>query len=103
MHALRRPLEARLAFFCLAILLLNKDPHRTQTVSIALAGNGTFRPLSGPVTVERLSSAQYVWHAAGERGHARPDGPPARATLDAGPRTALTLPPLSITVLGSAR
>jgi hypothetical protein len=96
-YALRRPDGT------LAILLLNKDPRGARAVSIALAGEGAPRPLTGPLAMEQLSSAQYVWHPAGERGNARPDGPPARLTLDAGPQTALTLPPLSITVLSSAR
>jgi hypothetical protein len=94
-YALRRPDGT------LAILLLNKDPRRARSVSIALAGEGAHGPLTGPVAVEQLSSARYVWHPAGARGYARPDGPPARATLDAGPRTELTLPQLSITVLRS--
>jgi hypothetical protein len=96
-YALRRPDGS------LAILLLNKDTRRARAVSIALSGDGATRPLTGPVSIEQLSSAQYLWHAAGERGYARPDGPPARATVDAGPRTALRLPPLSITVLRSQR
>jgi hypothetical protein len=94
-YALRRPDGS------LAILLLNKDPRRARAVSIAFAGQGTPRPLTGQVAIEQLSRARYVWHPAGERGYARPDGPPARATLDAGPGTNLDLPPLSITVLRS--
>jgi hypothetical protein len=96
-YALRRPDGS------LAILLLNKDTRRARAVSIALTGEGATRPLTGPLIVEQLSSAHYLWHAAGERGYARPDGPPARVTVDAGPRSALTLPPLSITVLRSDR
>jgi hypothetical protein len=94
-YALRHPDGA------LAILLLNKDPHRAGAVSIDVAGEGSVGPLTGSVTAEQLSSARYVWHPAGERGRARPDGPPARVTLDLGPRTELTLPPISITVLRS--
>jgi hypothetical protein len=92
-YALRRPDGT------LAILLLNKDPRRARAVSISLASENAVGPLTGAVAIEQLSSARYVWHPAGERGHAHPDGPPARAMLDAGPRTKLTLPALSITVL----
>jgi hypothetical protein len=92
-YALRRPDGS------LAILLLNKDPRRARAVSIAVTGEGATLPLTGRMTVQQLSSAQYLWHAAGERSYARPDGPPAQATVDAGPHSALTLPPLSITVL----
>jgi hypothetical protein len=94
-YALRRP-DGRLA-----ILLLNKDPHRARAVSIALSGQGPPRSLTGQVTIEQLARAQYVWHPGGDRGYARPDGPPARVTLDAAPGTELDLPPLSITVLRS--
>jgi hypothetical protein len=60
-YALRRPDGT------LAILLLNKDPRRALAVSISLAGEGAVEPLTGPVAAEQLSSARYVWHAAGER------------------------------------
>jgi hypothetical protein len=92
-YALRRP-DGRLS-----ILLLNKDPLRARPVAFSLTGDGPSRPLTGAVTVEQLSSARYVWHAAGELGYARPDGPPARGAFSAGPGSELTLPPLSITVL----
>jgi hypothetical protein len=57
--------------------------------------------LTGPVTLEQLSSAQYLWQAAGERGYPRRDRPPARRLLGDAPAE-LELPPLSITVLRTA-
>ena len=92
-YALRRP-DGRLS-----ILLINKDPRRARPVALDLSGDGSSQALTGPVTLEQLSSARYIWHPAGEQGYARPDLPPARSTFDAGPGTVLTLPSLSITVL----
>jgi hypothetical protein len=111
-YALRRP-DGRLA-----VLLLNKDPRRALRVSLSLAGGsepagtgpagagtapssglpGGALPLSGPLEVLQLSRSQYVWHPRGENGFARPDAPPTRSVVQAGPGAALTLPPLSITV-----
>jgi hypothetical protein len=93
-YALRRP-DGRLA-----VLLLNKDPRSHHAVKVELSAGGHPGPLAGPVTIEQLSSAQYLWQAAGERGYPRRDRPPARRLLNAAP-TKLDLPPLSITVLRS--
>jgi hypothetical protein len=92
-YALRRP-DGRLS-----ILLLNKDPHWARPVSISLAGAGPARALIGPVALQQLSRASYVWHPHGESGYAQPDAPPARSTFDASARSVLSLPPLSVTVL----
>jgi hypothetical protein len=91
-YALRRP-DRRLA-----LLLLNKDPRSRHAVKVELSAGGRRRPLAGPLTIEQLSSAQYLWQAAGEGGYPRRDRPPARRLLDA-PPAELALPPLSITVL----
>jgi len=96
-YALRRPDGT------LSILLLNKVTSRAQPVTLGLAGDGPSRLLIGPLTVEQLSSAQYVWHPARERGYAHPDLPPTQGTIDARPGTVLTLPPLSITVVRTER
>jgi hypothetical protein len=91
-YALRRP-DRRLA-----LLLLNKDPRSRHAVSVELSAGGRRGPLTGPLTIEQLSSAQYLWQAAGERGYPRRDSPPARRVLNPAPAE-LELPPLSITVL----
>jgi hypothetical protein len=92
-YALRRP-DGRLS-----VMLLNKDPRRAQTVTLAISAGGGITPLRGPVTLEMLSQAQYRWRPAGESGRARPDGPPARSVLSAPTGVRLELPPLSISVL----
>jgi hypothetical protein len=91
-YALRRP-DRRLA-----VLLLNKDPRSRHAVKVELSAGGRRGPLTGPLTIEQLSSAQYLWQAAGELGYPRRDRPPAHRLLDAAPAE-LALPPLSITVL----
>lgn len=75
-----------------SLLLLNKDPQ--QPLSVTLSGTGS--AFSGPLNVQQLSSAQYVWHAHGERGYPRPDRPPAAFTTT--PGAPLLLPPDSLTV-----
>jgi len=95
-YALRRP-DRRLA-----VLLLNKDPRSRHAVKVELSAGGRHRALTGPLTFEQLSSAQYRWQAAGKEGYPRRDRPPARLLLGAAPAE-LELPPLSITVLRSTR
>jgi hypothetical protein len=92
-YALRRPDET------LSVLLLNKDPHRARPVRIELSEGGPPHPLTGTLSIDQFSRAQYVWHPHGERGYARPDLPPAHTTVAAGPTSIVTLPPLSITVV----
>jgi hypothetical protein len=94
-YALRRP-DRRVA-----LLLLNKDPRSGHAVKVELSAGGRPRPLAGPVTLEQLSSGQYLWQAAGKQGYPRLDLPPARRLLAAAPAE-LELPPLSITVLRTA-
>jgi len=84
-----------------ALLLINKDQHNLHPVRLAFhdAENGVNRAFAGPTTVITFGSAQYQWHPKGSEGHADPDGPPARATLTAGPDTMFTLPPASVTMI----
>ncbi len=90
-YAVRRP-DGRVA-----VLALNKDPRRSWTLAVRVRQGGGMTPLAGPLRVRRFSRAQYVWHAQGARGYARPDRPPAASLLrDA---SAVTLAPYSLTVL----
>lgn len=85
-----------------ALLLLNKDPKRSHTVQIDFRSTEARSPahLTGPTTEIQYSSRQYVWHAAGNDGYARPNLPPARRVHPAGAgKGTFTLPPYSITVL----
>jgi hypothetical protein len=83
----------------LALLLVNKDPQRAWKVDLRASRGGVSGPLTGPLDQFSLSSAQYVWHARGDRGFASPDRPPAQSRLGA---STVTLPPWSIAVVRTA-
>ena len=83
-------------------MLLNKEPTRTLSVRIALAGSSGDQSLAGPLELFQYSAAQYQWHPDGANGHAAPDLPPARRMLS--PRDSIiALPPTSMTVVRSMR
>jgi hypothetical protein len=95
-YAVRRP-DGRLG-----VLLFNKDPKRALTVRLVENTKGTARPLPGDLQLDQYSSKQYVWHPGGEEdngGHAEPNNPPARTTVDQDARATVTLPPSSISVV----
>jgi hypothetical protein len=46
-----------------------------------------------------FGAAQYQWHPTPNGGHADPDGPAARSTVNADAATKFTLPAASVTVL----
>ncbi len=80
-----------------AVLLLNKDPHRAQTIRLRLQDSvtGRVRSLRGPLTVIQYGPAQFVWHADGAHGFPTRNLPPARFLSTA---ATLRLPPYSLTV-----
>lgn len=90
-YAVRRP-DGRVA-----VMALNKDPRRSWTLNVRTRQGSATTPLAGPLRVLRFSRAQYVWHAQGARGYARPDRPPAASLLPNA--SAVTLAPYSLTVL----
>ena len=84
-----------------AVLLVNRDRDHDHAVKVSFAnaemqGNSFF---SGPVTQTTLGQAQYAWLPGGELGHADPDGPPSRSTVNGEADTLYELPKASITVL----
>ena len=79
----------------LALMLVNKDPRRAWTVDIRWG-----RAIGSRVDVFGYSSAQYVWHAHGDRGFAQPDRPPAHGRRPSA--APVTLPPWSLTVVRTA-
>jgi hypothetical protein len=87
-YAVRRP-DGRLA-----LMLVNKDPSRTWTVSLR---DTVGAPLTGPSEQYQLSRAQYVWHPQRDRGYPSPDLPPDRSAL--APGAPVVLPPSSLTVV----
>jgi hypothetical protein len=84
-----------------AVLLVNRDRDHDHTVKVSFANTETKRDsfFSGPVTQTTLGQGQYEWHPGGEMGHAEPDGPPSRSTVNGEADTLYGLPKASITVL----
>lgn len=84
-----------------SLMLVNKDPSNAHAVGIEFnnaEGRQTVH-LSGPVTLVTFGAEQYVWHPAGPKSHADPDGPPAKITLNAKNGQVFTLPKASVTVI----
>jgi hypothetical protein len=84
-----------------AVLLVNRDRDNDYAVKVNFANaemksNSFF---SGPIAQTTLGQSQYEWHPGGEMGHADPDGPPSRSTVNGGADTLYELPKASITVL----
>ena len=83
-----------------SLMVLNKDPSNSHQVRIEFAdGGGTARQFTGPVTMVTFGAEQYVWHPAGAKSHADPDGPPASTTLNVNSGHEVSLPKASINVL----
>jgi hypothetical protein len=88
--------------------VVNKDQENAHEVKIAFDGTkagasggaaGSDAGFEGTVDVVTFGAAQYQWHAAPAGGHADPDGPAARSTVNANASTKFTLPAASVTVL----
>jgi hypothetical protein len=89
-YALRRPDDR------VSLLLVNKDPLHAVSLRVVLAHGADATPAGGRADLYQLSSSDYVWHADGALGHARPDAPPRHRVVPPGP---LLLPPFSLSVL----
>jgi hypothetical protein len=84
-----------------SVMLVNKDRERAHGVTIrfADADGKTDRFFSGPVDRVTFGANEYQWRPDGAKGHADPDGPPAKSTAGGGSGTIYSLPRASITVL----
>lgn len=84
-----------------SVMLVNRDRDRDHDVKLkfanAEAGQDSF--FSGPVDQVTLGESQYQWHPGGSMGHADPDGPPWRSTLNGSADMLYQLPKASVTVL----
>lgn len=94
-YAVRRPDDLW------AVLLVNKDPARAQTVKLRFSGigKGSVALLKGSCDQYQFSRAQYRWHADGNRGRPVLSCPPAHISWPAKAPTSFRLPPWSLTVL----
>jgi hypothetical protein len=83
--------------------VVNKDQENSHEVSIAFdgakTGSGPAIGFAGHVDVITFGAAQYQWRASPSGGHADPDGPSARSTVNATDATKFMLPAASVTVL----
>jgi hypothetical protein len=84
-----------------SVMLVNRDQHNDHAVKVTFSrGAGkTDRSFSGPVDHITFGSNEYQWHTEGARGHADPDGPPSKSTVNGGAEALYQLPKASITVL----
>jgi hypothetical protein len=90
-----------------SLMVVNKDQENAHEVKVAFDGaktaaksaNGSAVGFAGSVDVVTFGAAQYQWHASPTGGHADPDGPAARSTVNASATTKFTLPAASVTVL----
>lgn len=82
-------------------MLVNRDQYNDHTVKISFADADSKRErhFSGQVARITFGSNEYLWHQEGEGGHADPDGPPSKSTVEGGAETTYQLPKASITVL----
>jgi hypothetical protein len=84
-----------------SVLVINRDQWNGHKVRIAFRdGNANAdRFFSGPVATATFGRAQYQWHPDVKGGSADPDGPAAKASINANAGTWFDLPAASMTVL----
>ncbi len=83
-----------------SVMLVNRDQFNDHAVKVAFAaGSKKERSFAGKVDRVTFGSNEYQWHRDGTGGHADPDGPPSRSTVDGSPDTLYRIPKASITVL----
>ena len=84
-----------------SVMLVNRDRDHEHAVKLKFANTeaGPNSFFSGPVDQVTLGESQYQWHPGGPMGHADPDGPPMRSTLNSSADTLYQLPKASVTIL----
>ena len=84
-----------------SVMLVNRDQFNDHAVKIAFAGAAAEhnRSFSGLVDRITFGSNEYQWHAEKTGGHADPDGPPSKSTVNGSADALYQLPKASITVL----
>jgi hypothetical protein len=85
-----------------SVMLINKDHDNQHAVHLKFVDEqaGQSRKFTGAVQRVTLSGAEYQWHAApGTLGHADPDGPAGKSTIEATADGTYVLPKASIVVL----
>ena len=84
-----------------SVMLVNRDQFNDHAVKVVFADPATkgARYFSGQVDRITFGSSEYAWHQEGELGHADPDGPASKSTVNGGAKAIYQLPKASITVL----
>jgi len=83
-----------------SVMLVNRDQYNDHSVELVFADESKReRHFSGTVARTTFGSNEYQWHQQGETGHADPDGPPSKTSLNSAPDTVFEIPKASITVL----
>jgi hypothetical protein len=84
-----------------SLMLVNKDRENDHAVKVVFADGETkhARHFNGPVDRITFGPAEYKWLGEGNGGHAEPDGPATKTTLNGGADVTYTLPKASIIVL----
>jgi hypothetical protein len=87
-----------------SLLLVNKDQANPHTVVVEFHDSTKHSDHYFRGTVRQVSFGEdnYVWHAKGQNGYARPDGPAVISDQSGGKGVEYTLPKASITVLRGA-
>jgi hypothetical protein len=84
-----------------SLMLVNRDQENAHKVHIEFddeaAGGKSF--FTGPVTLITFGGAQYQWHPTKEGGFPDPDGPAAKASINANEDTVYELPKASLVVI----
>ncbi len=84
-----------------SLMIINKDPSNPHAIKIEFgSGNGSQSDhFAGHISIVTFGAEQYLWHPAGPKSHADPDGPPVTSSLEVAPGGSITLPRASVTVL----
>ncbi len=83
-----------------SVMLVNRDQYNDHAVKLIFTDEGKpARHFSGAVARITFGSNEYQWHQERQGGHADPDGPPTKSSVDGGAETMYQLPKASITVL----
>lgn len=84
-----------------SLMVINKDPSNAHEVAIVFenGGKATDGRFSGTVKKVTFGADEYVWHPAGPKSYAEPDGPPKRETVEWKQGQKVMLPKASVTVL----
>jgi hypothetical protein len=82
-------------------MLVNKDRNRAHGVHIKFADaeGKPDRYFTGQVDRITFGANEYQWRPNGADGHAQPDGPQVKSTVNGGNSAVYSLPKASITIL----